>query len=66
MKTYIVRAVAVGCVIGGCLEDCFGNPLTRRTANQLAKNENERSRLRREQKLPGAWNYYVDSFDNLS
>ena len=66
MKIYIVRCVAGGCVIGGCLEDCFGNPLTKREANKLAKFENERSARRREQKLGGCFEYYVDSFERKS
>lgn len=62
MKTtrYIVRCLAGGCVIGGCLENNFGEPLTKREANQLAKFENERSAKRREQKLGGCFDYYVD------
>ncbi len=39
MKTFIVRVVANGSVIGGCLENDKGQPLTRREANQLAKLE---------------------------
>ena len=64
MKTHIVRVLAGGCVIGGCLEDNFGNPLTARTARALAKSENERSARRREQKLAGCFDYYADSFDS--
>lgn len=63
---YIVRAVACGCVIGGCLENGFGEPLTKREAHKLAEYENERSARRREQKLPGAYDYYVDSFIHSS
>jgi hypothetical protein len=60
-KRYIVRCVAGGCVIGGCLENAFGEPLTRREANKLASFENERSQRRREQKLGGCFDYYVDT-----
>lgn len=66
MKTYIVRVVACGSVIGGCLENSFGKPLTKREANALAKYENERSARRRAQKLPYAFDYYVDSFDKAT
>ena len=53
-ETVYWRAVACGCVIGGCLENSFGEPLTKREAHKLAEYENERSARRREQKLPGA------------
>jgi len=59
---FIVRCVAGGSVIGGCLENQYGEPLTKREANALAEFENERSARRREQKLPFAFDYYVDSF----
>jgi hypothetical protein len=62
MKTYIVRVLAGGCVIGGCLEDMFGKPLTAQSARKLALFENERTRRRREQKL-GGFEYVVDTFD---
>ena len=57
---HIVRVVACGSVIGGCLEDKFGKPLTKRTANALAKQENERSERRRAAGHPAfCFDYYV-------
>lgn len=66
MKTYIVRCIAGGFVIGGCLENAFGAPLTKREANAMARFENERSARRREQRLPGCFEYYVDSFERAT
>ncbi len=63
MKKYIVRCLAGGCVIGGCLEDVFGQPLTKRSAHKLANFENQRSARRREHKLGGCFDYYVDCFE---
>lgn len=63
MKVYIVRCLAGGYVIGGCLEDGFGKPLTKREASRIAKEENERSARRREQKLGGCFDYYVDEIE---
>lgn len=62
MKVWIVRALAGGCVIGGCLEDLHGKPLTARTAENLAAFENERTRKRRAQRLCG-FDYVADSFE---
>ncbi len=64
MKTFIVRVVANGSVIGGCLENEAGKPLTRRQANQLAKTENDRSAWRKAAGIHGFnFDYYVDSFE---
>ena len=66
MKTYIVRCLAGGCVIGGRLENDQGEPLTFREARKLAKAENERSAYRREHKLGGCFEFYVDSFEKAT
>lgn len=62
-QPWIVRAVACGSVIAGCLEDGFGKPLTKQSAESLAEFENERSERRRAQKLPGAWYYYAEPLE---
>jgi len=59
-RKWIVRCLAGGCVIGGCLEDEFGQPLTARKAKAMAKYENTRSERRREQKLGGCFDYYAE------
>lgn len=63
MQVHIIRCVAGGCVIGYRDENEFGEPLTKQDARRLAKAENERSERRRAQKLPGAFDYYVHSFE---
>lgn len=63
MKTYIIRCMVGGCIIGGRLENDFGAPLTFREARKLAKAENERSARRSEQKLGGCFEFHVDSFE---
>lgn len=58
-KKWFVRCAAGGCVIGTCDEDNWGQPFTAKSAKAMADFENERSARRREQKLPGAFDYYV-------
>ena len=63
MKTWIVRCIAGGCVIGGRLEDDWGKPLTAKEAKRIARFENAASIRRRAAGIHGSnFEYYADSF----
>ena len=64
---YAVRCYAGdGSIMGSILENDFGRPLTKREANRLCDFENERSRKRREQNLPYAFDYAVYGWNALT
>ena len=52
-----------GFCMGGQLENDFGTPLTRREALKIARDENERSKRRRDAgNMAGNFYYVADSF----
>jgi hypothetical protein len=59
---HLVRCCAGGYALGSCMENAFGEPLTRREALKMARFENEHSERRRAQGLGCCFTYYAHQF----